>query len=537
VPFFCTIMQTGKQKLRTGYALLWLTGILLWLGWPTDGFTPLLWVAWIPLLLACEILPRGYGFFFNLWAALLIWNTGTTWWIWNSTGAGAAGAIMANSLLMCFPVMLYRFFKRKLPVHLALLGFAACWLSFEYLHHNWQLSWPWLTLGNAPAALPGWIQWYSYTGTLGGTAWILAVNILLFVAINAQLQKKPKMVLKPALAGLLLWLLPIALSTLMLKAKNKQQPPAQYNVVVVQPNVEAYTEKFNTDPLILARSLITLSENTIDSNTRLVVWPETALPTQAWEHELDQNPVFQEVFQFVNRHPQMLLVTGMDGYKLWGQQNPGGFSIRQMKNGEYYEAFNTALARQAGNPPQLYYKSKLVPGVETLPTWLNFMGSLFDDFGGIAGSLGRSKEPVVFSAAGNPFKPAPIICYESIYGDYVQEYVNKGANILTIITNDGWWGNTAGHKQHMLYARLRAIETGKWVARSANTGISCFIDPTGKVYQPTPWNKQAALKMNIPALNEAQPSHVLRFVLNWLPLLMASVLILLALIPQLWKKM
>jgi apolipoprotein N-acyltransferase len=74
--------------------------------------------------------------------------------------------------------------------------------------------------------------------------------------------------------------------------------------------------------------------------------------------------------------------------------------------------------------------------------------------------------------------------------------------VITIITNDGWWGNTAGHHQHMSYARLRAIETGLWVARSANTGISCFIDPYGHVYQPQPWDTQAAIKMDIPPNNE-----------------------------------
>ena len=128
----------------------------------------------------------------------------------------------------------------------------------------------------------------------------------------------------------------------------------------------------------------------------------------------------------------------------------------------------------------LYHKAKLVPGVETLPSFLNFMGKWFEDFGGISGTLGRDSERKVFVPWDNHFKAAPIICYESIFGDYITEYVRKGANILTIITNDGWWGNTPGYKQHMNYARLRAIETRKWVARSANTGISCFIDPVGK---------------------------------------------------------
>jgi apolipoprotein N-acyltransferase len=140
----------------------------------------------------------------------------------------------------------------------------------------------------------------------------------------------------------------------------------------------------------------------------------------------------------------------------------------------------------------------LVPGVESLPSFLNFMGKWFESFGGISGTLGRDQERKVFSDLGKYYKAAPIICYESIYSEYVTGYVRKGANLLTIITNDGWWGNTAGYRQHMNYARMRSIETRKWVARSANTGVSCFIDPLGNVHQPQPWDTPSAIKMSIP---------------------------------------
>ena len=78
------------------------------------------------------------------------------------------------------------------------------------------------------------------------------------------------------------------------------------------------------------------------------------------------------------------------------------------------------------------------------------------------------------------------------------KYIDNGANIICIITNDGWWQDTPGYKQHMSYARLRAIETRKWIARSANTGISCFIDPYGTAINPQPWNQTAAIKLNVP---------------------------------------
>jgi apolipoprotein N-acyltransferase len=96
---------------------------------------------------------------------------------------------------------------------------------------------------------------------------------------------------------------------------------------------------------------------------------------------------------------------------------------------------------------------------------------------------------------------APAICYESIYGEHLGRYFQKGANLLAIITNDGWWQNTPGHKQHALYAGLRAIETRKWVARSANTGISGFIDPSGKWVLPQPYNTAACVRQSVPADN------------------------------------
>jgi apolipoprotein N-acyltransferase len=502
VPFFCSMLQIPEKGSRVYYLHLLLSGLLLWLSWPHFGFTLLIFVAWVPLLLAEDKIKSPYGFFFTLWASFLIWNIGTTWWIWNSTGPGAVGAIVANSLIMCFPVMAYRFSKKHLPLWQALVAFILYWITYEFIHHNWDLSWPWLTLGNAFATKPTWIQWYKFTGTTGGSLWVLVINTIVFYELKLRSESvSPKFTWWRwgIVIGLLI---PVTTGWIFMPKQEdvlkETQKGNAYNVVVVQPNVEPYEEKFNTDPNILTQSLIDLSKSKIDSNTRLLVWPETAIPAQAWEHEIADIPIFQKVFDFLNGYPHLQLVTGIDSYKLWGNENPGGMTIRQMRNGQYYEAFNTALRKSAADPFTLYHKSKLVPGVESLPSWLGFMSSVFDDFGGINGSLGKSDSAMVFSTTGNPYRPAPVICYESIYSDYLTEYTRRGANIITVITNDGWWGNTPGHHQHMHYARLRAIETGLWVARSANTGISCFIDPFGNIYQPQPWEKQAAIKMEIP---------------------------------------
>ena len=484
-----------KRTLAQYVWLYPLTGVLLFACWPMSPLTALVFVAWVPLLFLERKLVNGARFFWVAWLNMFIWNLATTWWIWNASPAGAAGAIVANSLLMCFPLMAYRFTRLKMGQNIGFISLPLYWITFEYIHHQWELSWPWLTLGNAFADTPEWVQWYEYTGTNGGTLWVWLLNIALVKMIIKGWDNR-KWVQATGIFGL--YFLPMLLSYLLLPIIKEGAQGNRQNVVVVQPNVEPYTEKFNTPPSQLLQSLISLSESKIDSNTRLVVWPETAIPAQAWENTMEENEVFQPLHGFLQKHPQILLVTGIDSYKFWGQTSPGGVSIRQMNDGNYYEAFNTALGASGKSSWQLYHKSKLVPGVEALPSWLGFMSSLFDDLGGTTGSLGRSDSVKVFVAEANPFKAAPIICYESIYSNYVTQYVQSGANILTVITNDGWWGKTPGYRQHLSMSRLRAIENRLYVARSANTGISCFIDPSGSVMQPQPWNTKAAIKMDIP---------------------------------------
>ncbi len=471
-----------------------LTGILLYAAWPGSPLTMLLLAAWVPLLLQ-ERQCSTARFFLLAWLNMLLWNLATTWWIWNASPPGAVGAIVANSLLMCFPLMAFRLTRRHAGEVPGYSSLPLYWISFEYLHHQWDLSWPWLTLGNGLANSTSFVQWYAYTGTTGGTLWLWVVNVL----VLGSLLQWPWLKRRTGLAlRLLLIMGPLVASGFILRWQPPDTANAATNVVVVQPNVEPYTEKFNTPPDTLVARLISQSEAAIDSNTRLLVWPETAIPAQAWEHRLAENTVFQPVYALLARHPQLLLVTGIDSYRYWGSTNPGGLSSRQMSDGSYYEAFNTAMGAAAGQPPALYHKSKLVPGVEGLPSWLGFMGSLFDDFGGISGSLGKSDSAMVFRQPGNAYQPAPIICYESIYSDYVTDYVRRGANVLTVITNDGWWGHTPGYRQHMSMSRLRAIENRQWVLRSANTGISCIISPTGQVVQQLDWNERGVLKAAIP---------------------------------------
>ena len=479
--------------------------LLLWAGWPVSPFTLLIFVAWVPLLWIADHVRSSKKFFGYTYLHMLLWNLLVTWWVWNASLPGALGAFFANSLIMCVPWILFRQTRKALGNWVGYISLIIFWLAFEYLHHNWELSWPWLTLGNAFAAKTEWVQWYEYTGATGGSLWVLVSNILLYHAYKVYSRYgRTRYYYKRLAAWAAILILPILLSAWI---RSREQHDLKKNagnhfktVVVVQPNVDPYTEKFTGSVESQIQKLIHLSESQVDSNTTLVVWPETAIPVSAEESTIKQNRFYYPVWDFLQRHPQICLLTGINSYRVYGtDKSKASSTARQDKaSGIYYDEFNTAAFFDADTNVAFYHKAKLVPGVETLPSFLNFMSSWFEDFGGISGTLGRDKIRKVFAAADSQYRAAPVICYESIYSDYITEYIRKGANVLTIITNDGWWGNTPGYRQHMNYGRLRSIETRKWIARSANTGISCFIDPVGNVLQPQPWDTAAAIKMSIP---------------------------------------
>ena len=480
--------------------------VVLWAAWPVSPLTFLVFIGWIPLLLVEERVKSRKRFFALTYLHMFCWNILTTWWIWNASLPGAISAFVANSLFMSIPWLLFSVTKKNLGSWIGYGSLIVYWMAFEYLHHNWELSWPWLTLGNVFATHPSWVQWYQYSGSSGGSLWVLIINILVY-ALFREYRKygRTRLYYIAATATFLLLAGPLLLSRGILSSERTIAADALKNtvrnVVIVQPNIDPYNEKFASGVESQVSKLISLSEQQIDRNTTLVLWPETAIPSVVKEDEIRSDRYYDPVWLFLKRHSDLNLVTGINSYRPYGtDKSKASATARHDENsGMYYDLYNTAASLDADSTVQLYHKAKLVPGVETLPSFLQFMGPWFEELGGISGTLGRDSERKVFIPWDNYYKVAPVICYESIYGDYITEYIRKGANVLAILTNDGWWGDTPGYQQHMNYARLRAIETRKWVLRSANTGISCFIDPLGNVIDPQPWDTASAIKMNIPA--------------------------------------
>ena len=170
------IFVTSMRKLF----LALLSGLLFALSWPSTGFFPLIFFAFIPLLILEKESKNGSQVFWYSFFTFFLFNVITTYWIYHATIVGAIIAFIINSTLMAFSFWLFHKIKTITKEKLGYFSLIVLWISMEYLHLNWDLSWPWLTLGNVFATNPYIIQWYEFTGFLGGTLWVILVNLLLY---------------------------------------------------------------------------------------------------------------------------------------------------------------------------------------------------------------------------------------------------------------------------------------------------------------------------------------------------------------------
>ncbi len=504
--------------MKTNYLLALSSGFLLWLSWPPIPYTaPLLFLAFIPLLFALENIitgdykRKGNKVFFTAGLACFTWNTASIYWIYNAINALGLPSIATllislipfclAAALMAFAFWLYFQMRKRFSLIRSSLALICFWIAYEFLHQTWELAFPWMTLGNGFATTHQMIQWYEYTGAYGGTLWILLSNLLLFSIVRSGKPSfKEAVISRSVTLWVILIIFPSAVSLIQYYTYEEHINPA--DIVIVQPNIDPYA-KYDSSVMptdVQLEHLIQLSDSVAQSNTEFFIWPETAISENTNEKNIRQTSSFHQIQQFLNKYKNGNLLSGIESYRIYDSAET--VSAVAIPPHGYIDGFNAAVMIENSENVQFYHKSKLVPGAERLPfrDALSFMKPLFAKFGGTTGGYGSQKEPSVFYAQSG-IGVAPIICYESIWGNYVGEFIDKGAQFIAIITNDGWWGDTSGKDQHLEYAKLRAIETRRWIARSANTGISAFINQRGDIVKKTKWWTPDALNMEI-NLNE-----------------------------------
>ena len=492
-----------KKRNRIFFICTALFVVLMSLPFLVPHCGPLALFGFVPLLCMERIAAQEKMKRFWLWhyGVFVLWNAATTFWVCHATVGGGIFAVLANALQMSLVFGLFRWVKKRLGGALPYIFLAAAWIAWE----RWYLvsadiSWPWLVLGNAFARSLRLVQWYEVTGTLGGSLWVWMANLAVFgtmVKLSDGSWNRFNVKAKVAIvAGLVLvFTVPPAGSAVLW---HRAAPAAEETlpVLILQPNIDPY-QKFvamtqeEQDALLIEQANLACK----DSTPVLVLAPET-FTNNISTAAVTENRSFHRYQAFVRSHPAAAFLFGASTYDLYSSSKKPTLTARGSP-GRWYDAHNSAIVTDTSGRYEIFHKSKLVVGTEMTPYPRVFVP--LDDWlsrqMGVSGLMARDlgqKEISLLHAHGIPIGCA--VCYESVYGEYCTGYVRKGARMLTIITNDAWWGNTPGYRQHLSYASLRAIETRRDIARCGNTGISAFIDRRGTLVSESPWWQKTTLR-------------------------------------------
>lgn len=451
------------------------------------------------------------------YSAFVLWNAATTFWVCNATIGGGLFAIFANALQMSLVFGLFRMSRKRFSGALPYIFLMVTWIAWERFYFDAEISWPWLVLGNSFARTTWAIQWYEFTGSLGGSLWIWVSNLSLFGLMTSMSSGRwGEWNIKARIAAitgiLALFIIPPVVSSSIGKQYQDSMNDSgrQLEVLIIQPNIDPYNkfqamtqEQQNAILIDHAEKSLEQRKNDSTASPLLVLAPET-FTRDIIPGEYQRSRTWRRFTGFLKDYPNVNILFGASSYDYIESTEAPSSTARKLGDNLWVESHNSALITDGTLRTEIFHKSKLVVGVEHTPYPAIFC-KIDDLLGGVMGRCVGQEEVSLLnveSLSGNRIPVGCAVCYESVYGEYYTDYIRKGAEAMTIITNDAWWGDTPGYRQHLSYASLRAIETRRAIARCANTGISAIISPSGEIIQPTPWWEPAVIKSQIPLRND-----------------------------------
>ncbi|HUL44434.1 MAG TPA: apolipoprotein N-acyltransferase [Bacteroidota bacterium] len=425
-----------------------------------------------------------------------------------------AGAfLLLNPILYFIPIGLWNWIRKRVGFGWSILAFPWIWISFEYLRNSTEISAPIFALGYSQTYSLDILQMASYTGIYGVSLWVILINMLLFLLYRNIRSKRWKVSSLPAimtlLAAMLVFILPKIYGEGVLRSEMSvsNQSSRKAKIAIIQPNIDPYIKWQNTSESQL-KILQGMTAAAALQHPDLIVWPETAIPRYIYYSPQD-SAFLNEIRLQVNSLGVNLLTGALD-LMYYDPSRPYPASSKVDQSGRHYDVYNSSiLLLPHTDSVQEYNKIVLVPFAERFPyaeeicslTNANFIRWDF----GIVG-LGIGKRMTIFSSpAGDsaPVKFATVICYETLFPQLVSRFVRDGAQFIVILSNESWWGKTAGSIQHTQIDLLRAIENHRWIVRCSNGGASCFIDPSGHILQLTDMDVAKVLTSDIRPSDEA----------------------------------
>jgi apolipoprotein N-acyltransferase len=459
---------TSKRLMPPATCLLSLvSGVLLVLSLPKPDLYPLAWVAIAPFLFAIATRPGSAAHtVITSYITGFVFFAGTCYWItetMNTYGGLSFPTALGVCALFALSFALY-FVLFGLGLHLALKKFgtagllfaAPLWVTMEWLRSILFSGFPWMLSGYALVPHSGILQMAAWTGVYGLSFLATFVNSLIAFAV---LERNRTSAISAALIVLVAWFLPVL---------GRTPSGGTIPVRLVQTNISLDQPWKKPDADQLLDELGALSTRDT-SKPRLVVWPETPAPFYLNDGE------FRTRMQNITRK--------LDAFFLVGYIDSKGEDPTN----------SAALLNPEGRQLSRYDKMHLVPFGEYVPFkhLLFFAQSLVRE----VGEFIPGTDYTVSQMDGHQISTA--ICYESIFPDLVRQFVKKGAELLVVITNDGWFGQSSAPYQHLRMGVVRSVENHRWMVRTANTGVSAIIDPYGKIEAGTPIGVRMILDGNV----------------------------------------
>jgi apolipoprotein N-acyltransferase len=500
-----------KKECRKEWLLLIVSGILLGISFPPFPFpiTLLIFIGLVPYFIVLKrrstlaSISRAtfiFGFVFSLV---------TIYWVgsWSSEAdpflmmAGAA-LLLTYPCVMMIPSTLYYLTQKIFPKFDALWLFPIFWVTMEYLLTLTDLRFPWLLLGHGLAKFNVFIQAADIIGTFGLSLVTAYINVLIYKSFFER-KRESKINFVPATVAIVIFIGLLIYG--VYRNSSFKISEKKVRVGLVQPNINPW-DKWSTGNLgQLTKQYLDLSKKCVNEGADLILWPETALPVYAFGGSY---PIVEDsIFNFINRNDVSLL-TGMPDiiYYTSGQKIPD--DAKYSKQGNYYYAtYNSVLGLNPGTRQiQQYGKMKLVPLGERVPfvDQFAFLGDIFKwEVGITSWNVGKDTTVFkIFNSKIDTIKVGGIVCYESVDPVFVSAFVQKGAEIITVVTNDSWYGKSSGPYQHKDFAMLRAVENRRSVVRCANGGVSCIINAKGEILAETNMFTKTTLVGDVPLQEE-----------------------------------
>ncbi len=466
----------NRLQERPGACIL-LSGCALGFSFPPFPAYGLAWMALGPLLLRWTEAPSARRLYLEALGMWLITSSiAFSWPVLHPspiTALASLGGVLVLCMIGAVPFALSVPVRIRLGLLPGLSAFIAFALATEWILKTGPLAFPWMLYGHTQAAAVPFNQLAALGGSAGLSLWVLMLNAALLLAALPRYRTT-------ALFGIFLALI----AAVGFGSHRRATPPPaadSTDAMLVQPGLTASTwAKVHSGVRVRHLQRLTASALSPQSAeaTPLVIWPETALPPE-WSPNGDSAAALQ---QWVDRH-RIELLTG---------------AIRPAAPPTHQRYYNSAVLLSPDRPPQVYNKNRLVPFAERVPfiDRIPALRSLAVPAGGVAGYEQGRRRPLL----GTTFKAGVLICFESTFDQMVRTYAAapQSADFLVTLAQDGWWGPSAGYRQHFAFTRLRAIETGRAVAMVTVTGITALIGPRGDVMAESGWMDQTTRQVSIP---------------------------------------